>query len=113
VHGRRDGTLSDIPFEVFLGVLHASACQSSEWWARLSAAPVAKGYTTTAKISSPSLASLHSHSAKAVLMVRILFGVDELSMENIKLHSEHDQLESIAEMELSAFQPKRDKPSAN
>jgi hypothetical protein len=61
----------------------------------------------------PSLASLNSHTAKAVLMVRILFGVDELSMESIKLHSERDQLESIAEMELSAFQPKRDKPSAN
>jgi hypothetical protein len=61
----------------------------------------------------PSLASLNSQTAKAALMVRVLFGVDELSSESIKLHSKHDQLASIAEMELSVFQPKRDKPSAN
>ena len=61
----------------------------------------------------PSLASLNSQTAKAALMVRVLFGVDELSSESIRLHSKHDQLASIGEMELSAFQPKRDKPSAN
>ena len=61
----------------------------------------------------PSLASLNSQTAKAALMVRVLFGVDELSSESIKLHSKHNQLESIAEMELSAFQSKRGKPSTN
>jgi len=56
----------------------------------------------------PSLSLLASQAAKAALMVRVLFGVDELSSESIKLHSKHDQLASIAEMELSVFQHKSD-----
>lgn len=47
---------------------------------------------------------LGSGAAKTALMMRVLFGVEELSSETIKLHSKHDQLEKIAEMELSAFQ---------
>jgi hypothetical protein len=74
-HGRRDGTLSDVPFEVFLGVLHASGCQSGEGWARLSAAPAAQSSGFHSQHVSGLLSSEHLHIAARVLIALVAFSL--------------------------------------
>jgi hypothetical protein len=74
-HGRRDGTLSDVPFEVFLSVHDASWVQAGEWRPDIGTAPTAQGCGAAAHHFCGFFCRNHLHIAARVLIALVAFSL--------------------------------------